>query len=79
MKPPQNFVQGQGVTDLSLVRGMERRPASDDRRFRDGVFVKEVSKVLVGECVKGLIGEKEEFIVNAELDREPVEVYCYCY
>lgn len=27
-----------------------------------------------GECVKGLIGEWEEFMVDVELDRKPVEV-----
>lgn len=50
-----SHTEGSDPKVLSLVQGMERRPVSDDCRFRDGVC----SKIFGGECVKGLVGELE--------------------
>ena len=36
--------------------------------------MEKVRQLLGGTSVKGFEGEKEEFVVDAELDREPVEV-----
>ena len=49
----------------SLVQGMESKPVSEECRVR---------QVLEDNGMKGFEGEEEEFVVDAELDREPVEM-----
>ena len=36
--------------------------------------MEEICEVLRGEGMEGLVGEEEEFVSDAGLDREPVEV-----
>lgn len=60
----------------SLVWGKENRPASEDQKFWCRVYgwILRRSEVLWGKGMEGFVGEKEDFVVDAGLDWEPVEV-----